>query len=120
MGAVPQNWPCPPYLPPPPARALAQDPATGLPEHRKQQLLQLFRVIDKDNTGRISHRTLTQYTNKYGGQALTADELRSIFTDFKPGSDNLITQDEFVVFFSRISLTVTNAAFDAMVKELCA
>lgn len=58
------------------------------------QLLDLFRVIDRGNTGRISFRSMQMYVNKYGGQTLNADELSSIFTDFKPGSDNLISQSE--------------------------
>ena len=97
----------------------AQDPETGLPEHRKAKLLDLFRVIDKDNVGRISFRNLQRYTNKYGGQMLSGEELTSIFTDVNPGSDNLISQEEFVVFFSRVSKTINNEAFDSMIKELC-
>lgn len=97
-----------------------QDSKTGLPEHRKAKLLDLFRVIDRGNTGRISFRSMQMYVNKYGGQTLNADELSSIFTDFKPGSDNLISQSEFLVFFSRVSKTITNAQFEEMVKELLA
>lgn len=59
-----------------------------------------------------------QYANRYGGQTLGGDELASIFSDFKPGADNLITQDEFVKFFSRVSRTITNPQFEAMVKEM--
>jgi Ca2+-binding EF-hand superfamily protein len=74
----------------------------------------------QDGTGRISYRMLTQYTNKYGGASLSADELRSIFTDFKPGADNLITQDEFITFFSRVSRTISNSDFDALVNDMLA
>ncbi|PNH12933.1 hypothetical protein TSOC_000157 [Tetrabaena socialis] len=95
-----------------------QDPQSGLPEHRKAKLLDLFRVIDKQGTGRISYRSMQLYVNRYGGQTLGADELSSIFSDFRPGSDNLISQEEFLVFFSRVSKTITNAQFEAMVEEM--
>ncbi|GLC43284.1 hypothetical protein PLESTB_001489900 [Pleodorina starrii] len=95
-----------------------QDKESGMPLHRKLRLLDLFRIIDKQGTGRISFRAMQQYANRYGGQTLGAEELGSIFSDFKPGSDNLITQDEFVKFFSRVSKTITNAQFEAMVKEM--
>ncbi|PNW88558.1 hypothetical protein CHLRE_01g034550v5 [Chlamydomonas reinhardtii] len=95
-----------------------QDPVTGLPLHRKTKLLELFRVIDKQDTGRISFRSMQMYANRYGGQTLGPEELSSIFTDFKAGSDNLITQEEFLVFFSRVSKTITNEQFESMVKEM--
>ncbi|KXZ55390.1 hypothetical protein GPECTOR_3g516 [Gonium pectorale] len=58
------------------------------------------------------------YANRYGGQTLGSEELTSIFADFKPGQDNLVTEEEFLVFFSRVSKTITNAQFEAMVKEM--
>ncbi|GFR39780.1 hypothetical protein Agub_g265 [Astrephomene gubernaculifera] len=96
----------------------SQDPETGLPVHRKERLMELFRIIDKQGTGRISFRALQMYANRYGGQTLGAEELTSIFSDFKPGSDNLINQEEFLVFFSRVSKTITNSQFEAMIKEM--
>ncbi|KAG2501852.1 hypothetical protein HYH03_000350 [Edaphochlamys debaryana] len=100
------------------AEQAKQDPETSLPLHRKAKLLDLFRVIDKQNTGRISFRSMQMYANRYGGQTLGAEELSSIFRDFKPASDNLVTQDEFLVFFSRVSRTITNEQFETMVKEM--
>ena len=58
------------------------------------------------------------YALRYGGQTLGADELSSIFEDFKPGQDKLITQKEFFKFWSRTSKTMTNAQFVQLVKEM--
>ncbi len=71
--------------------AYGQDPATGLPQHRREQLLQVFRTIDKDGVG-ISLRSLQTYANKYGGETLTLDDLRGLFADFKPAVEHFVSQ----------------------------
>mmetsp|Transcript_15079 Transcript_15079/g.32687 ORF Transcript_15079/g.32687 Transcript_15079/m.32687 type:complete len:163 (-) Transcript_15079:10-498(-) len=96
-----------------------QDPKTGLPEHRKNKLMNVFRVMDKEGIGKISFRGLQSYTQKYGGESLGDAELRSIFSDFQPSSsDNLIGLEEFLVFFAKVSRTIPNAPFDLLIKEL--
>mmetsp|Transcript_3061 Transcript_3061/g.8086 ORF Transcript_3061/g.8086 Transcript_3061/m.8086 type:complete len:156 (+) Transcript_3061:59-526(+) len=95
-----------------------QDPATGLPEHRKAKLLDVFRLIDKEGRGRISYQNLQSYATKYGGATLKDEELQSIFSDFHPGKDSQITMQEFLVFFSKASKAVPNAAFDSLIQEL--
>lgn len=67
---------------------------------------------------RISFRNLNEYVHKYGGSSLSADELRSIFVDFKPNEDNLITREEFITFFSRVSRTITNKDFDDLINDM--
>ncbi len=86
-----------------------QDPATGLPEHRKSKLQDVFRIMDPEGHGKISFSSLQvcpmprccsrqqqqvhlmgcccpmqAYMSKHGGQTLKGDELKSIFTDFNP------------------------------------
>ncbi len=46
----------------------------------------------QSGAGRISLKAMQEFANKYGGQTLTFDELQLIFRDFKPDSDQLITQ----------------------------
>ena len=46
------------------------------------------------------------------------EELRSIFRDFEPGASNLITQEEFLLFFAKVSRTITNGVFDQLVEEM--
>ncbi|KAJ9517867.1 hypothetical protein QJQ45_004194 [Haematococcus lacustris] len=96
------------------------EPGTGLPEHRKGKLLDLFRVIDTDNRGKISLQSLEAYTRKYGGTCISQQDLASMFTDFRPGQDNLVTQREFLVFFSKVSKAMPNAAFDELIRDLMA
>lgn len=76
--------------------------------------------ILQEGTERISFRMLNQFVHKYGGSSLSVDELRSIFVDFKPNEDNLITREEFITFFSRVSRTITNKDFDALVVDMMA
>ncbi len=69
-------------------------------------------------TGRISLDAMQKFAGKYGGQALTFDELQLIFRDFKPESDYMISQEQFLVFFSKVSKTLINEDFNAMVEEM--
>eukprot|EP00879_Flechtneria_rotunda_P007847 GHRR01008223.1.p1 GENE.GHRR01008223.1~~GHRR01008223.1.p1 ORF type:complete len:164 (+),score=42.34 GHRR01008223.1:222-713(+) len=95
-----------------------QDSETGLPVHRQEKLMQVFKIIDKEGTGKISLRMLQNYANKYGGETLTLDELRALFQDFKPSNEHYINLKEFLMFFSKVSSTITNRDFASMVDEL--
>uniref|UniRef100_A0A7S0S0D9 EF-hand domain-containing protein n=1 Tax=Chlamydomonas leiostraca TaxID=1034604 RepID=A0A7S0S0D9_9CHLO len=97
-----------------------QDPITGLPEHRRAKLADVFRVIDKDGHGKVALGHLQAYATKHGGSSLGDEELASMFADFHPGEDNLVTLEQFLLFFSRVSRTIPNAAFDELVAELMA
>eukprot|EP00775_Hariotina_reticulata_P013723 gene13723-13845_t len=95
-----------------------QDDETGLPLHRKDKLAKVFKIIDKEGTGKISLRMLQNFANKYGGETLSIDDLRGLFQDFKPASENFITFHEFLLFFSKVSSTITNKDFEEMVDEM--
>lgn len=72
----------------------------------------------QDGIGKVSLRMLQNYANKYGGETLTLDELRGLFQDFKPASEHFINVHEFLCFFSKVSATVTNKDFKAMIEEM--
>ncbi|KAI8476446.1 MAG: hypothetical protein J3K34DRAFT_510027 [Monoraphidium minutum] len=95
-----------------------QSAETGLPKHRQSKLEKVFRVIDKAGTGKLSLRALQAYANSHGGETLTNADLRAIFKDFKPGMDHLVGLPQFLTFFSRVSRTINNRDFDAMVDEM--
>jgi hypothetical protein len=69
-------------------------------------------------TGRISLDAMQKFASKYGGQALTFDELQLIFRDFKPCSDYMVSEEQFLVFFSKVSKTLINQDFNDMVAEM--
>lgn len=94
-----------------------QDADTGLPHHRKEKLLQVFKIIDKEGNGKISLRMLQSYASKHGGETLTLEDLKGLFQDFKP-NENYINQQEFLRFFARVSGTITNKEFEAMIEEM--
>lgn len=96
-----------------------QDPKTGLSMYRKKKLLELFKIMDKDGSGKLSFRKLQDYSNQYGGMTLSYNELCSIFKDFQAGSDE-VTLEEFLVFFSKVSRTKTNQEFATMIQEMAA
>jgi Ca2+-binding EF-hand superfamily protein len=75
-------------------------------------------LLLQEGTGKISLRMLQSFANKYGGETLSADDLRSLFQDFKPASENFITFQEFLLFFSKVSSTITNKDFEDMVDEM--
>ena len=66
----------------------------------------------------MRYQDVQLFTSRYGGQVLTQDELKEIFTDFDQSEDNSITKDEFYLFFSKVSLRQKNAEFDQMVEEM--
>lgn len=72
----------------------------------------------QDGSGKISLRMLQNYANKYGGETLTLDDLRGLFQDFKPASEHFINLKEFLRFFSKVSATITNKDFEAMIEEM--
>lgn len=71
----------------------------------------------QEGTGKISLRMLQSYASKHGGETLTLD-LKGLFQDFRPSHENFINQQEFLVFFSKVSSTVTNKEFDEMITEM--
>lgn len=95
-----------------------QDVKTGLPAYRLQKLEGVFASIDKAGTGKVSFKMLQAYTNKFGGKTLKEELLRTIFKDFKPDRDNMIGLDEFLMFFSHVSKTITNADFSTMIGHM--
>jgi hypothetical protein len=40
--------------------------------------------------------------------------------DFKPGDNHLVGLDQFLAFFGRVSRTINNGDFDAMIREMSA
>jgi hypothetical protein len=64
-------------LPPPSAPCAPQDPATGLPKHRRAKLEKVFRIIDRAGTGRLAMRSL---------QARDRGELRPGAAGTQPGA----------------------------------
>lgn len=72
----------------------------------------------QDGSGQISLRMLQSYANKYGGETLTLEDLRGLFQDFKPSNEMYINLREFLVFFSKVSSTITNKDFAAMIEEM--
>ncbi|XP_075265100.1 uncharacterized protein LOC142357343 [Convolutriloba macropyga] len=95
-----------------------QDPKTGLSNYRTRKLEKIFEYMDKDVDGKVRYQDVQLFTSRYGGQVLTQDELKEIFTDFDQSEDNSITKDEFYLFFSKVSLRQKNAEFDQMVEEM--
>ncbi|GAX81777.1 hypothetical protein CEUSTIGMA_g9205.t1 [Chlamydomonas eustigma] len=95
-----------------------QDPKTGLPEYRKDSLVCIFNHLDKAKLGRISFKGLERFASKFGGETLGQEELHSIFKDFNPHSDNLIDLDQFLLFFAKVSRTITNYNFEELVKNM--
>ena len=72
----------------------------------------------QEKIGKISFQGLQDFAKKHGGSTLGDEELRSIFRDFEPGASNLITQEEFLLFFAKVSRTITNGVFDQLVEEM--
>jgi len=95
-----------------------QDAKTGLPEYRKDRLLGIFHHLDKAQLGHISFKGLENFASKYGGETLGQEELQSIFKDFNPHGDNLINQDQFVLYFAKVSRTITNNSFEELVRNM--
>jgi len=71
----------------------------------------------QEGNGKISLRMLQSYASKHGGETLTLEDLKGLFQDFKP-NENYINQQEFLRFFARVSGTITNKEFEAMIEEM--
>lgn len=72
----------------------------------------------QEGNGKISLRMLQSYASKHGGETLTLEDLKGLFQDFKPSNENYINQQEFLRFFARVSGTITNKEFEAMIEEM--
>lgn len=98
----------------------AKQDSTGLPEHRKEKLMHVFAKMDEMGSGKVSFRGLQSFASKFGGQSLSEAELGTIFSDFNPSasSEHMITQDEFLTFFSKVSQTINNRAFSDLISDL--
>ena len=72
----------------------------------------------QDKVGKVSFQGLQGFAKKHGGDTLGDQELKSIFRDFEPGADNLITEDEFLLFFSKVSRTIPNGVFEQLVRDM--
>ncbi|GAQ88502.1 hypothetical protein KFL_004340090 [Klebsormidium nitens] len=99
-----------------PSRA-TQD-GRGLSEYRKSKLLALFHQMDKDDSGSVEFKEIYAHSSKYGGMALTPEELKAVFQDFDTSGDSKVTVDEFLTFFSRTLVQCSNEEFDEMMKEM--
>ena len=100
--------------------AYAQQDSTGLPEHRREKLLHVFNKMDEAGVGKVSFRGLQSFASKFGGQTLSEEELSRIFSDFNPSAafEHMITQAEFLTFFSKVSTSINNRAFSDLISDL--
>lgn len=90
----------------------------GLSAYRKRRLLEIFHQMDKNRSGYVSYKEVQAHSSKYGGQALTESELREVFRDFDQTGDNKISEEEFLLFFSRAVQSMDNSEFDNLVMEM--
>jgi len=97
---------------------MAQQDKYGLSRYRKKRLLEIFAQMDKNNSGQVEFKEVQAHSSKYGGTALSETELMEVFRDFDTSGDNMISQEEFLLFFSRAVSNMDNAEFDALVMEM--
>lgn len=90
----------------------------GLSQYRRGKLLDIFNVMDKNRSGAVDYKEIKEHSAKYGGQALTEEELREVFRDFDTSGDHQIDKEEFLAFFSRSVKALSNKEFDSMVGEM--
>lgn len=81
-----------------------------------QVLMETSMLQDVD--GRVRYQDVQMFTSRYGGQVLTPEELKDIFTDFDSAHENSITKDEFYMFFSKVSMRQRNSEFNQMVDDM--
>ena len=68
--------------------------------------------------GKVGFQGLQDFAQKHGGETLGEEELKSLFRDFQPDGNNLITEPEFLLFFAKVSRTIPNQVFDQLVADL--
>ncbi|KAK9811864.1 hypothetical protein WJX72_011393 [[Myrmecia] bisecta] len=95
-----------------------QDPLTGMTGIRRNKLTDVFDAIDQAKTGKIRFSDIEAFVNKHNVETLSTSELRQIFDDVDTRQDSLITIDEFLGFFGKVSQRLSNAAFDNMVQQM--
>jgi Ca2+-binding EF-hand superfamily protein len=61
---------------------------------------------------------LQTFASKHGGETLTLQDLQGLFADFRPSAESHINQGEFLVFFAKVSSTISNREFDEMIREM--
>jgi Ca2+-binding EF-hand superfamily protein len=76
--------------------------------------------MDEAGIGKVSFRGLQSFASKFGGQTLSEEELGKIFSDFNPSasSEHMISREEFLTFFSKVSTTINNRAFSDLISDL--
>lgn len=73
----------------------------------------------QDGSGRISFKEVQDFVNTVG-KGLDPSQLKGIFADFDWNSDGLICLKEFCTFFSPLSRSFNNAAFNEFAKDMLA
>ena len=92
----------------------------GLSVWRQEWLTTVFEKMDKDGSGSIDFKEISEYSSKYGSEALNEEQLRGIFKDFDTSGDNLISPMEFKIFFARALRHVSNAEFERSMMDMTA
>ena len=95
-----------------------QDSATGLNRYRLKKLTEVFRNMDKDESGNIDFAEMKAYGSKFGLAALSEEELKDIFREFDASGDHKVSLGEFVLFFSRTLKEVEQEEFDNTIKSM--
>mmetsp|Transcript_38362 Transcript_38362/g.53256 ORF Transcript_38362/g.53256 Transcript_38362/m.53256 type:complete len:161 (-) Transcript_38362:241-723(-) len=90
----------------------------GLSIFRRRKLYDIFKQMDKNENGSVDFSEIQAHTSRYGGNALTKEEMEEIFKDFDSTGDRKITVEEFMQFFARAVSQMDNEEFDKMVGEM--
>mmetsp|Transcript_25719 Transcript_25719/g.55862 ORF Transcript_25719/g.55862 Transcript_25719/m.55862 type:complete len:161 (-) Transcript_25719:174-656(-) len=90
----------------------------GLSLYRRNKLAAIFKQMDKNDNGTVDFQEVHSHCARYGGNALTEDEIKEIFVDFDTSGDKKISRKEFLQFFARAVYLLDNTQFDAMIAEM--
>jgi hypothetical protein len=72
----------------------------------------------QEGHGKVSLETLQEFSAKYGGGSLNDTDLQSMFGDMQPTDNGLVNLQQFYIFFSKVSRTMSNSQFDELIKDL--
>ncbi|KAL3159717.1 hypothetical protein ABBQ38_010123 [Trebouxia sp. C0009 RCD-2024] len=91
---------------------------TSMSLDRKNALMNVFNLLDKQGAGSIQISAFRDYASQHGTATLASSDVEQIFNNIDTGNNNMVTADDFLTYMDKATHSMDNGQFQETVSAL--